>query len=215
MTVVITGLRKLSEFREGIGTVRCERVEFRKTVINEQNCANVVGLCLMAGAVSVWALSQRPKKSTRVIERYETTNDGTFRIRVTSYAEDNGGFVPGAYYVFESSQGGATDWHEVITFRHDDRNPIPRHQIIFLDNKIAFLFMGWMYAVTKDGGATWNTWTAEKDLSNWECCNYQLIQSVNLQLSGTGIMTLDTTRGRRGVVPELRTNDYGEHWAPP
>ena len=57
-------------------------------------------------------------------------------IRVTAYAEDNGGFVPGAYYVFESSQRGASGWREVITFRHDEPNPIPRHQIVFLDNKI-------------------------------------------------------------------------------
>lgn len=175
----------------------------------------ILGVFFVAGTVSVWALSQRPKRSTRVLERYETSNGPSFHIRVTAYAEDHGGFVPGAYYVFESSSDEGNGWREIFTFRHDDPNPIPRQQVVFLDNNIAFVFMGWMYSVTKDGGTTWHTWTAEKDLPDWECCNYQLILSVNLTRTGTGVMRLDTTIDRRGEVPELRTNDYGQHWRTP
>jgi len=74
--------------------------------------------------------------------------------------------------------------------------------------------MGWMFAVTTDGGATWSVWDAKKDLPNWQCCNYGLIKDVRLDSKGTGVMILNPIPQRRGEVPELHTNDFGRHWNP-
>jgi len=166
----------------------------------------------LAGTVSVCAIYyQRPKRSNRIDEQWQTTN-GTVDIRVTAYGEDNAGMDAGAYYVFESKRTGTNEWHEFMTFRHDDPVPIPREQIRFTGNRISYVFMGWICAVTTDGGLTWSTWTAEKDLPNWQCCNYRLIRNVTIAEDGKGVMRLNPIQDRRGEVPELRTNDYGQHW---
>lgn len=169
-------------------------------------------LFVIVGLVSAWALHSQSKKSKTINERWETSN-GTFNIRVTAYAEHNGGFVAGAYYVFECASSGSNRWRELMTFRHDDPVPIPREQVRFIGDRIGYVFMGWMYAVTTDGGLTWSIWTAKKDLPNWECCNYRLIRDVSVAKDGAGVMQLTPIQNRRGEVSELRTRDYGRHWS--
>ena len=72
--------------------------------------------------------------------------------------------------------------------------------------------MGWMYAVTTDGGVNWSVWSAKSDLPGWECCNYGLIQDVQFAPDGAGTMRLSVIDPRRGEVPELYTRDYGRSW---
>ena len=100
-----------------------------------------------------------------------------------------------------------------MTFRHDDSVSIPREQVRFVDIQIGYVFMGWMYAVTTNGGDTWSVWNAEKDLPGWECCNYGLIQDVSINSQSMGNMILHPIPGRRGEVPLLKTWDYGRHWS--
>lgn len=147
------------------------------------------------------------------VESFETWNH-SFKLRVDRHAEV-GTFMPvvaGAYYVFRSAPVGSGAWHDIMTFRHDDPNPIPRDQVRFLNERVGFVFMGWMYAVTTDAGATWSVWDSSRDLPQWQCCNYRLIQDVHLQPDGTGSMTLNVIPGR-GEVTSLRTKDFGRHWS--
>lgn len=145
-----------------------------------------------------------------VIETWQTGN-GSFSIRVTAYTEKNTfPALGGGYYVFESTAAGSDRWDEIMVFRHDDPINILRDQVRFVSNQVGYVFMGWMYAVTTDAGATWLVWSAEKDMPEWECCNYGLIQDIRLAPDGTGEMKL---RGRRGEVHELHTKDYGGHWS--
>ena len=153
----------------------------------------------------------RPSKG-QVLEQWETGN-GAFKLRAEAFAEKNGGFVPGAYYVFSSAPNGAGTWRTVMTFRHDDTVPIPRQQLRIMSKNFAYIFMGWMYAVTTDGGMTWTVWDARKDLPNWQCCNYGVIQDVNVRPDGTGEMILSPIPGRRGEVPSVCTADFGRNWA--
>jgi hypothetical protein len=157
------------------------------------------------------ALMFLPPRMGAIAETWETSN-GSFKIRVDRHFEENGGFVAGAYYVFRSSPTASDAWRDIMTFRHDDPNPIPRDQVRFLNDRIGFVFMGWMYAVTADSGATWSVWDAGNDLPNWQCCNYRLIADVHLNADGTGTMTLNPIQDRGGEVPQLRTKDYGRHW---
>ncbi len=154
-----------------------------------------------------------PKRGETIYEQWQTSNN-VFTVRVLAYPEENGGFVPGAYYVFQSSSSKTPgQWNEITTFRHDDLIPIPRNQVQFLNDRVGYLFMAWMYAVTVDGGATWSIWSAEKDLPNWRCCNYRLIQDVHIAPDGAGRMRLNPIPQRQGEVPELHTEDYGQHWS--
>jgi hypothetical protein len=168
-------------------------------------------ICLTIVIAFSYNLFPKPQRGKKIIEAWETTNN-TFKVCVTAYAEENGGFVPGAYYVFRSTRIGSDEWQEIMTFRHDDPVPISRKQVQFVNEKIGYAFMGWMYAVTTDGGGNWSVWRAEKDLPNWHCCNYKLIQEVHLAPNGVGTMKLKPIQQREGEVPELHTRDFGQHW---
>jgi len=87
-----------------------------------------------------------------------------FSVRITHYAEE-GGFLPGAYYRFESSAIGMDSWEEITTFRMDDTIDMPCEQIRFVNEEIGYVFLGWIYAVTTDGGQTWSVWNAERDFT--------------------------------------------------
>jgi hypothetical protein len=173
----------------------------------------VVALLFGILVAATWpvALMFLPPRVGAIAESWETSNP-TFKVRVERHYEENGGFVAGAYYVFRSAPAGSAAWRDIMTFRHDDPVDIPRDQVRFVNDRIGFVFMGWMYAVTTDGGATWSVWDAGSNLPKWECCNYRLISDVRLEPDGTGSMTLSPIQDRRGEVPQLRTKDYGRHW---
>ncbi|MFL6230476.1 MAG: hypothetical protein ACJ741_17020 [Pyrinomonadaceae bacterium] len=169
-------------------------------------------MCLGIAIAFGYDFFSRPQWEKKIIEAWETTNN-TFKVSVTAYAQENGGFVGGAYYVFRSSAVDSTDWREIMTFRHDDPVAIPREQVHFVNKKIGYVFMGWQYGITIDSGFTWLVWSAEKDLPGWQCCNYKLIQDVRIAPDGSGTMRLNPIPQRSGEVPELHTKDYGRHWS--
>jgi hypothetical protein len=145
-----------------------------------------------------------------VLETWETQNS-TFKIQVISYEERRFN-INGTNYVFEAAAKGSDSWHEIVTFRHDDRPKIPSDQVRFVTEKVGYLYFGWIYAVTNDGGVTWSIWDAKKDLPNWQCCNYNLIHQAQLTTNGSGRMTINQIPQREGEVPQLHTRDYGRHW---
>lgn len=173
----------------------------------------VFGVCFAIGFL-LWILPVVPfffpKPSERILETSEFQR-GERKIVVTAYAEKNS-FVPGAYYSFEAVDG-SNHRVPIMTFRHDDPVPINKKGVVFLNGDIAYVFMGWMYAVTTDGGSSWQVWSADKDLPGWKCCNYELIEDVHLASDGTGRMRLNPIPQRQGEVPELQTKDYGRHWS--
>lgn len=123
-----------------------------------------------------------------------------------------GGVLSGAYYTFETTSMDSDVWKEILTFRHDDQVGIPTAKVHFVNDKVGFVFMGWMCAVTKDGGFSWSVWDAVKDLPDRQCCNYGLIQNVSIEANGSGVMSLKPIRERRGEVVTLLTKDYGQNW---
>jgi hypothetical protein len=166
-------------------------------------------LVILVCALYVLLLPKRGK----VIESWQTGNNA-FRIRVTAYSEKPS--LPGlggAYYVFDSATVSSDKWGEALTFRHDTPVEIPRNQVRLVNDQVGYVFMGWMYSVTTDGGSSWHIWSADKDLPSWQCCNYNLIQDVRIAPDGTGTMKLNPIPQRRGEVPELHTKDYGRHWS--
>ena len=144
------------------------------------------------------------------VSRWENA-DSAIQIRVIERAEV-GKFLNGAYYMFESRSPTDNEWHHVMTFRHDDQVGIPTESVIVKSSSLAYVAMGWMFAVTTDSGRTWSVWNAKNDLPGWTCCNYGLIRSVDLDSSGSGTMTLNPIRDTAGEVPRLYTSDYGRSW---
>jgi hypothetical protein len=144
-------------------------------------------------------------------ETWETTNNA-IKIRVTAYNQK--GVEPqGTYYTFESVKKELVlDAREIMTFRHADQVLIPRAQVRFVNDQVAYVFMGWLYAVTTDSGYSWSVWDAERDLRNWQCCNYELINEIRIEADGVGTMRLNSSPQDVGRIQELHTTDYGRHW---
>src|SRR5262245_51653458 len=135
----------------------------------------LIGMTVLAFAFAGFVLTARPwlfgsPHAGAIAETWETST-GALRIRIDRHNEENS-FLPGAYYVFRSAPVGSEAWRDIISFRHDDRVPIPRDQVRLVNDQVAFVFMGWIYAVTTDDGATWSVWDAEHELPSWHCCNY-------------------------------------------
>lgn len=172
----------------------------------------VVVAIIVAANWRVVSMLALPPRMGALAESWETSNQ-LFRVRVDRHYEENGGFVPGAYYVFRSASIGSDDWHDFITFRHDDPVPIPHDQLHFVNDRIGFVFMGWMYAETTDSGTTWSVWDSAINLPKWQCCNYRLIKDVHLEPNGAGTMTLRPIPDRGGEVPQLHTEDFGRNWS--
>ena len=175
---------------------------------------NIIAIGLICLALPIafgYDFFSKPQRERKTLELWETTNN-TFKVSVTAYAEEKGGYIGGAYYVFRSAAVDSSDWHEIMTFRHDDPVAIPRKQVRFVNSKIGYVFMGWQYAVTIDSGVMWSVWNAEKDLPGWQCCNYKLIEDVRIEPDGRGTMQFNPIPQRAREVPALHTKDYGRHW---
>jgi hypothetical protein len=105
----------------------------------------IVVMCLAMAIGFGYQVLLVPQQGKKVNETWETTNN-TFKVSVIAYAEENGGFVGGAYYVFRSAAVGSDDWREIMTFRHDDPIAIPRQQVQFVNEKIGYVYMGEFFA---------------------------------------------------------------------
>lgn len=141
-----------------------------------------------------------------IFDTFETRND-QFMIRARAYKET--GYMPGAYYIFESSPLVDIQWKKIMIFRHDDRIPIPREQVRFVNDQIAYLFMGWMYAVTTDGGTSWCVWKPGWKDGGWKRCAYGYVRDAVIDGNGTGVLELNADCASPS---QLYSKDYGRTW---
>lgn len=86
------------------------------------------------------------------------------------------------------------------------------NQVKILNDKVAYVYLGWMYSVSLDGGQTWHLWDAERNLLEWKCCDSSLIRDVNISDQGNGVMTLRPDPNKPENQIYLRTTDFGQHW---
>jgi hypothetical protein len=145
-------------------------------------------------------------------DTWETGNK-LFKIRITAYEEEGRSFSPARpYYVFECKALGLEDWREIMVIQDESRPTIPHEQVKFVNEQIAYVFMGLKYAITTDSGQTWCVWDAEKTLPKWMLQNSKRIQQVDVASNGTGVMKLEPIPQWKGAWPALYTADYGYHW---
>jgi hypothetical protein len=151
-------------------------------------------------------LIHRPK---RIVQTWKTSKAG-IKLHVIAYYLD--GVVPeGVYYTFQSPEIDSSDWRSIMTFRQDERIPIPSDSIIFVNNTTVYMTMGSMYAVTTDNGTTWSVWDSERDVepSRWK--DRCVISHVEIHPNGAGTMII-SPRTRSAETSRLRTADFGRHW---
>lgn len=144
-----------------------------------------------------------------ILDRWQTGNP-VFEIRVTEYEEKH--FPLSKFrYVFETNRRGSTDWREIMTARRNDDVPIPRDQVRFLSDQVAYVFMSDKYAVTTNGGDSWSVWEANQATASLQYPSQSFIKAVKLDLDGSGNLQLAMRSGDK-QVKQFRTEDFGHSW---
>ena len=148
----------------------------------------------------------------KAFDQWDSTSR-PFTIRIIAYEEEGRSFSASRpYYIFQSNALGPEDWREIMTIQDESRPEIPKEQVRFVNEQIAYVFMGTKCAVTTDGGRTWFVWDTGKTLPKTILSNHRIIKQVSIAANGSGTMELEAERQSQGEMPELRTTDYGYHW---
>lgn len=133
-----------------------------------------------------------------------------FKIKVeASHQEGPFLIVPGAYYDYAVKTGDLDGWRPILTFLFDDPVAIPKNQIKIISDQVAYLYVGWMYSVTTDGGKSWKTWDGNPKTAQYLDRGYGFIREIHMNSSGEGTMHL---LNKKGGLSELSTKDYGKTW---
>lgn len=146
----------------------------------------------------------------QIIESWEKEH-GPIKTRVRSYRLKDVE-PPGTYYSLETPEENPAYWQSVFTIRLDKQIPIPKDQLRIVSDKTAYLFLGWVYAVTIDGGHSWSIWNAEEYFDGCKNCSSVLISDVQINLEGKGEMSLGIAQGEAIDLLILLTEDYGQTW---
>jgi len=148
-----------------------------------------------------------------IVDTWQTTNT-PFQIRIEKHIE-RGGFMPvlgGAYYDFQSAPARSNDWREIMSFRHDDPVEIPKDAVHFTNERVAFVSMGWLYAVTTDGGTNWRVSEISQFLKSGERCGYNCIEDLRIDPNGYGEVRINLISSSPSELQVLQTADFGETW---
>jgi len=167
----------------------------------------VIGILAYGGHKFYWLIT--PHRGD-AFEIKEITGD-SFKIRITAYSE-KGVWLPGAYYVFESSPVSSNEWREFMTVRADDPNQILHDAARIINEQAGYAYMLNMYAVTTDGGRTWSVWDTSTELKNRQDIFSRAIGEVDVTADGTGRMKLYKFSHEPSTT-YLKTKDYGRHWS--
>lgn len=163
-----------------------------------------LGICVIALLALGCGSQERP-----ILDRWQTGN-AVFEIRVTEYEEKHL-VLSKFHYVFEVKRRGTNDWHEIMTARNDDDIPIPREQVRFLSDRVAYVFMTTKYSITTNGGDLWAVWEADETTANLQYPGQAFIKDVNMKPDGTGTLLLALLSGEK-QVKQFRTEDFGHLW---
>jgi len=83
-------------------------------------------------------------------------------------------------------------------------------QVRFINDRVGYVFMLGKYAVTADGGDSWQVWDSDQNGLN-RYPNERFIKQVNVNSDGSGTIQLASRSDPKDTI-ELRTNDYGVNW---
>jgi hypothetical protein len=119
----------------------------------------------------------------------------------------------GVYYSFGIKDKEIKDWVSLITVLYDSKIKLPYRNVTYVNDQIVYMYLGWMFVVTTDGGVTWSKWNAEDSLPTWICCDSNFINDVKINKDGTGVMKLKKKSDATNQFPsKLNTKDYGITW---
>jgi hypothetical protein len=140
-----------------------------------------------------------------------TFNDDNISIRINALY-DYSQLVTGGLFQFEYKEENKNTWKKLLEFRFDDPINIPKDIIKKIDHNKYYFYIGWIYAVSVDGGNNWIKTNILDIIPKKEQINYKLIKDVYIFDNGIGTMELDPIRVK---ITKLNTDDYGISWKIP
>lgn len=167
----------------------------------------------------------KPNERREVVLRGATWREGKYNVETREFPWSSGKITlkaydiynvepSGRYYTFTVPQMIGDYEGKSIIFNILPDRPVPfdPNQVKIFNDKIAYVYLGWMFSVTLDGGRSWHLWDGERKLPEWQCCDPGLIQEVEISDQGTGVMTLKPDPKRPESMQILRTTDFGQNW---
>jgi hypothetical protein len=144
----------------------------------------------------------------KVVNRWQTDGQA-FTIRVTEL-QDRHFPLSKFTYVFEAKVSDSSEWHEIMAVQADDDIPIPQHQVRFVDDRIAHVFMIDTFAITTNAGRSWSSWKVN-DHAQPEYPSEFLIKEVVVNPNGSGTLVA-VSRSSSARVIRFQTEDFGHSW---
>lgn len=145
----------------------------------------------------------------KTLQELITQND-IFKIKLVVQKEQ---FIiaPGACYSFYSRNNKNNQWQKVFSLQFDDPISVPDKHIRFVNDKVGYIFLGEIYAVTTDAGDSWALWNSDNFSESFPEINARSIKYVKILPDGTGVMEFYKYPEDSTVIT-LITSDYGKFW---
>ncbi len=149
----------------------------RAMKINKRTCLSTA----VALTIATACVSQRREQ----LDQWQQGN-GTFEVRVTELNESTQWGPSQFCYHFETAVTNKSAWNEITTVCTDDDIEIPKGQVRFVNERIGYLFMVRKYAVTTDGGNSWQVWDVDQGAPDRQYRNERFIKEVKISADGSG-----------------------------
>ena len=176
----------------------------------------IVAFIVLGVCVGGWQKANLPRGDSRArqiyeaVDPYRNQNDSQFWIRVTEHPETpSSTFIAGTFYSFDSGTTETGPWKSIMTVHLDDPDPIPSNQVLFVNDKIGYVYLYDKLAVTTDAGQSWSLWELAQAPAKWRP-RRAIIRNVILRADGSGTMTVEAFASQEMVM--LTTSDFGKSW---
>jgi hypothetical protein len=114
------------------------------------------------------------------------------------------------YYSFKSFTHLEKKEFSFVSVRLDQMLFSPEKRVRFVGKNLGYVFIGSVFALTKDGGETWLLWSLESSGMIPRHWKDALISDVSIYSSGKGKMIISQINNNKRLT--LRTKNYGKEW---
>ncbi len=153
------------------------------------------------------ALRGCPDFLPEAVKKWTSRNDGV-EIQLSCVISR---YSPSKYY-YQLYCSNFSEGTAVMSMYNPDPNLQPEKNLHFLGGGKIYFYFGWKYAISLDNGKTWDIWSADRKLKDFQAGEYNLIKQVNIETNGTGKMELDRDKETSKYISSLFTTDYGRTW---
>ena len=115
-----------------------------------------------------------------------------------------------SWYIIEARSPASNEWRTVARFHTEDRYKIPTDAVTVANGQLAYVVLYPIFAVTSDGGKTWDTWDSCRDGPSRGFSNQWYMTRAELRPDGSGSLYFNAIDPPWDRVTRLATSDFGK-----